>query len=215
MENFKKEDSNENLNTYSTKESNKEFGLEKEKKALKQAKKIESTFRSFLIFVIALLVVLLINCWQTKREIMLMNNNKAEQILETNIVEEKEIKKDTKIDEVEVLNFYNCVDASQVDNRYFFVDGEDVKECFTPSGKSYIEEDLFKVALNARLEELSISCSVEAKGAWLPYSQECEHSDKDWCDNNGGEFNNCASKCRHEKASSCIDECVSVCIFNF
>lgn len=55
---------------------------------------------------------------------------------------------------------------------------------------------------------------VESGGNWLEEYQECENVDKLFCISNGGEFNECASACRHEPSSApCTLQCVFVCSF--
>lgn len=52
----------------------------------------------------------------------------------------------------------------------------------------------------------------EANGLWIEGKQECESISKEQCTSIGGEFNECASACRHdEKAEICTMQCVLVC----
>ena len=61
---------------------------------------------------------------------------------------------------------------------------------------------------------LSQKCQ-SASGTWLGDFNECEYASKGWCEENGGEFFECESACRHDpKAEICTLQCVSVCKFN-
>ena len=56
-------------------------------------------------------------------------------------------------------------------------------------------------------------CEQE-EGTWLEEYQECEWVGQDWCEENGGEFKECESACRHdEEAEMCTMRCVLVCEF--
>lgn len=58
---------------------------------------------------------------------------------------------------------------------------------------------------------LSLSCE-EAGGTWLPEYGECEYIGADWCTQQGGVFDECASACRHNpNAEICTMQCVPVC----
>lgn len=49
-------------------------------------------------------------------------------------------------------------------------------------------------------------------GEWLDQYQECMYVSKNWCDKQGGVYNECASACRHDpKAQVCTMQCVPVC----
>jgi hypothetical protein len=51
-------------------------------------------------------------------------------------------------------------------------------------------------------------------GKWLPEYQECEGMSREQCENLGGDYNECASACRHEKEPGpCTLQCVFVCKF--
>lgn len=55
---------------------------------------------------------------------------------------------------------------------------------------------------------------LEQGGKWLADYKECEGADKEWCEGAGGEFDECASACRHiVDAEACIERCVPVCDF--
>lgn len=58
------------------------------------------------------------------------------------------------------------------------------------------------------------SCSA-AGGTWLAEHQECEYISAEWCADQGGEFSECASACRHDpNAEICTMQCVQVCSFS-
>jgi hypothetical protein len=52
-------------------------------------------------------------------------------------------------------------------------------------------------------------------GTWLEQYQECEYASKEWCDTEGGQFDECATACRHDPnpARPCTMQCVPVCKF--
>ena len=53
-----------------------------------------------------------------------------------------------------------------------------------------------------------------AGGAWLSEYNECEYAGREWCDEKGGEWNECESACRHDpEAEICTLQCVPVCKF--
>lgn len=59
--------------------------------------------------------------------------------------------------------------------------------------------------------DFAASCE-EAEGTWLAEHNECEYVSAEWCDENGGEFMECESACRHdEEAEICTMQCVLVC----
>ncbi len=66
-------------------------------------------------------------------------------------------------------------------------------------------------------EELSsLALACQSQGEWLEEYQECQWSDLDWCREQGGQFEECTSACRHldqELAQFCTTECVPVCRF--
>lgn len=68
--------------------------------------------------------------------------------------------------------------------------------------------------VNNAEKELAEDCR-DYQGKWLSEFKECEVSDKGWCENAGGKFNECASACRHssDKGAPCILLCVPVCEF--
>ena len=68
-------------------------------------------------------------------------------------------------------------------------------------------------SLSSGYDELKLSCD-HGGGSWLDDYFECENINKDWCDEAGGKFNECASACRNNPdAKICIMQCVSVCKF--
>ena len=53
----------------------------------------------------------------------------------------------------------------------------------------------------------------DANGTWIAEHSECEYIGEDFCDLYGGEFDACASACRHEEQPAvCTKQCVPVCI---
>lgn len=65
---------------------------------------------------------------------------------------------------------------------------------------------------NAKVS-LSALCA-EKNGNWLAEYSECEGVDPDFCRTYGGNFNECASACRHDpKAEVCTMQCVPVCSY--
>jgi|GEM_PF-1364648 len=55
---------------------------------------------------------------------------------------------------------------------------------------------------------------VAAGGNWLADYEECEYVSEEWCDDEGGEFYECESACRHNpEAEICTLQCVVVCKF--
>ena len=58
------------------------------------------------------------------------------------------------------------------------------------------------------------SC-VRHNGTWLEQYQECEYASKEWCGSVGGQFDECASACRHDPnlERPCTMQCVPVCKF--
>lgn len=55
---------------------------------------------------------------------------------------------------------------------------------------------------------------MNAGGKWMPEYNECEGLTKEQCMTSGGDFNDCASACRHNPAEAmCIQMCIPVCTF--
>lgn len=65
-----------------------------------------------------------------------------------------------------------------------------------------------KEALISRSE----SCQ-QAGGNWIEEHNECEYIGKDWCDAEGGNFNECGSACRNIESEICTMQCVPFCKF--
>ena len=64
------------------------------------------------------------------------------------------------------------------------------------------------------LPTIAEKCEISG-GNWLADYSECEMINKEWCEENGGTFNECASACRHDsEAEICTLQCVFVCEFN-
>lgn len=60
---------------------------------------------------------------------------------------------------------------------------------------------------------LSFLCSA-SEGIWSEEFQECVNVSKEWCEQNLGSYNECASACRHDSESSiCTMQCVPLCSF--
>ena len=63
--------------------------------------------------------------------------------------------------------------------------------------------------------EKVLACVSSEGGRWLQEYNECEYLPRQQCENLGGEFNECASACRHDpEAMMCILMCVQVCQFS-
>lgn len=62
--------------------------------------------------------------------------------------------------------------------------------------------------------ESVLACVSTEGGRWLEEQQECEYLAEDTCTELGGDFDPCASSCRHDsQAEVCNLMCVSVCRF--
>ena len=80
----------------------------------------------------------------------------------------------------------------------------------------------FQVFLGRMMNRSNIQGELNRKdscersdGTWLEKYQECEHINRQVCTNFGGNFNECASPCRHDTtADRCITLCVAVCKFS-
>ena len=60
-----------------------------------------------------------------------------------------------------------------------------------------------------------LTCVSSEGGRWLQAFNECEYMPQQQCKNLGGEYNECASACRHDPdAQMCIMMCVQVCQFS-
>ena len=69
--------------------------------------------------------------------------------------------------------------------------------------------------------EITVTGSINAvnclskHGRWLNKYQECEFVSEQSCNEMGGQFNECASACRHQSPDVvCIQMCVPVCTVN-
>jgi len=95
----------------------------------------------------------------------------------------------------EITNLNECVKEGNV------VIDSYPRQCRTLQGELFVEK--------LTLEE---SCKNLYGGKWLSEKNECENIGKDQCDFLGGNFNECASACRHNPSVEfCILVCVSVC----
>ncbi|MBD3269898.1 hypothetical protein GF376_00030 [Candidatus Peregrinibacteria bacterium] len=75
------------------------------------------------------------------------------------------------------------------------------------------DEDVVASVSVTPSDELIDQCEAEG-GTWLEEFNECESVSESWCSQNSGNFNDCASACRHdESAEICIEVCVPVCSF--
>ena len=63
------------------------------------------------------------------------------------------------------------------------------------------------------LESSAKEICVSKGGKYIEDKNECEGIDESACEELNGEFESCASACRHEEADMCIQSCVSVCSF--
>ena len=71
-----------------------------------------------------------------------------------------------------------------------------------------------KAVVTGSKSELQTLCESN-RGVWVEDALECEYLDQVICEENGGEFNSCASACRHDKeAQMCTMQCVLVCDFD-
>ncbi len=61
-------------------------------------------------------------------------------------------------------------------------------------------------------DDLAEACS-SAGGTWLFEHLECEIDDQTWCEARGGEFDDCASPCRHSPGEICVTVCQPLCSF--
>ena len=60
-----------------------------------------------------------------------------------------------------------------------------------------------------------LACISSEGGRWLQEHNECEYLPQLQCEKLGGEYNECASACRHNPAAQiCIMMCVQVCQFS-
>ncbi|MRI32854.1 hypothetical protein EOPP23_07630 [Endozoicomonas sp. OPT23] len=63
--------------------------------------------------------------------------------------------------------------------------------------------------------EKILSCLSQPNGRWIQQYNECELSEQNSCESTGGQFNGCASACRHmEGEVMCIQACVPVCSYS-
>ena len=61
--------------------------------------------------------------------------------------------------------------------------------------------------------EIEAAC-IEAEGVFVEEYIECENISEETCTEMGGEFDECASACRHEpEGTICTAQCVLVCSF--
>lgn len=62
-------------------------------------------------------------------------------------------------------------------------------------------------------QSLAQACE-SAGGSWLSQYSECESIQASWCEKHEGNFDSCASACRHDPdAQACTQQCVQVCDF--
>ena len=62
--------------------------------------------------------------------------------------------------------------------------------------------------------DISTLCQ-NAGGKWLENTMECENVDQNFCRENNGNYNDCASACRHSTDPEvvCTTECIRICTF--
>ncbi|MFW6285952.1 MAG: hypothetical protein ACOC16_02165 [Nanoarchaeota archaeon] len=67
---------------------------------------------------------------------------------------------------------------------------------------------------NENNQDLKLACENN-NGKWIEDFQECEGISENICLELGGNYNSCASACRHDPdAQMCTKQCVFVCSFN-
>ena len=70
---------------------------------------------------------------------------------------------------------------------------------------------LVAILLTACAQDVQKECS-SLGGKWVKEFKECESISKDQCASLGGQFDECASACRHDpEAEFCTLQCVQVC----
>ena len=63
-------------------------------------------------------------------------------------------------------------------------------------------------------KDVGVRCKKDG-GVWLAAYNECEGVNQETCEKYGGEFDSCASACRHKPETEvCIQICVEVCSFS-
>ncbi len=94
-----------------------------------------------------------------------------------------------------IKDFTECLEAGYVVMESY------PRQCRTGDGNVFIE--------NLSIEE---TCQNLFSGNWLGEQKECEFISEEQCSLLEGEFNECASACRHSPNSDvCIMLCVPVC----
>jgi hypothetical protein len=97
----------------------------------------------------------------------------------------------------EIENFRECTDAG------YLVSESYPRQCRTSEGKVFVEEITKGEA-----------CVSLFNGNWLEEHKECENINQEQCLTMEGEYNECASLCRHLPDNGiCIMVCVPVCSF--
>jgi energy-coupling factor transporter transmembrane protein EcfT len=95
----------------------------------------------------------------------------------------------------DITNFNECVQRGNLVMESY------PRQCRTAEGKLFVEE-----------LTIGESCRNLYGGNWLLEHNECENIREEQCFLLGGEFNECASACRHDiSAEFCIMACVPVC----
>ena len=85
------------------------------------------------------------------------------------------------------------------------------RQCRTADGMHFVEDVDPPLGLPDRGTNLGTECVTEG-GNWLTEHHECEYVSREWCDEKGGEFQECESACRHNpEAEFCTLQCVIVC----
>ncbi|KEQ14105.1 hypothetical protein [Endozoicomonas numazuensis] len=72
----------------------------------------------------------------------------------------------------------------------------------------------FPVQITATGPVRVLECISNPGGTWVPAHNECEGMNQTTCEQLGGDFNECASACRHQTdAMICFQVCVPICTF--
>ena len=101
--------------------------------------------------------------------------------------------------------FYVVIFLGLIYGIYYFSFKNTIKEDFV------IKDNNSFIILN----EVSDACEV-TEAIWNSEYEECEQTNKTWCDIHQGFFNECASNCRHQEGTDivCTANCIQVCEFN-
>ncbi|MEX2054164.1 MAG: hypothetical protein WD883_01325 [Candidatus Colwellbacteria bacterium] len=113
----------------------------------------------------------------------------------------------------EVDDFDSCVSApgSVIMESY-------PEQCRTRDGRTFVNEEQRRDFDEDEEEPNDATVGdrcQSAGGTWTAEHKECGGVSSDWCAANGGDFNDCASACRHnvDPGAPCILLCVQICQF--